>query len=75
MAEAAEHVAGLPAGTIRLKWPNDLVVETTDGVRKLAGVLGETDGLGGTGPARDHRPRAEHGLGARRVPSRARRVR
>jgi BirA family transcriptional regulator, biotin operon repressor / biotin---[acetyl-CoA-carboxylase] ligase len=50
MAEAAEHVAALPAGTIRLKWPNDLVVETTDGVRKLAGVLGETDGLGGPDP-------------------------
>ena len=28
MAEAAEHVAGLPERTIRLKWPNDLVVET-----------------------------------------------
>ncbi len=50
MAEAAEHVAGLPEGTIRLKWPNDLVVESNDGVRKLAGVLGETDGLGGPDP-------------------------
>jgi BirA family biotin operon repressor/biotin-[acetyl-CoA-carboxylase] ligase len=28
MADAAEEVAGLPDGTIRLKWPNDLVVET-----------------------------------------------
>ena len=27
MAEAAEHAAGLPEGTIRLKWPNDLVIE------------------------------------------------
>jgi BirA family biotin operon repressor/biotin-[acetyl-CoA-carboxylase] ligase len=50
MAEAAEHVADLPEGTICLKWPNDLVVETTDGVRKLAGVLGESDGLGGPDP-------------------------
>ena len=46
MAEAAESTAGLEPGTIRLKWPNDLIVET-DAVRKVAGVLGETDGLGG----------------------------
>jgi BirA family biotin operon repressor/biotin-[acetyl-CoA-carboxylase] ligase len=64
MAEAAETVADLPKGTIRLKWPNDLVVEDggpTDprpGIaRKLAGLLGETDGLG-TGD-----PRATIGLG------------
>jgi BirA family biotin operon repressor/biotin-[acetyl-CoA-carboxylase] ligase len=67
MADAAEEVAGLPDGMIRLKWPNDLVVETdvvetpaaTDvpaladapaAVRKLAGVLGETDGLDGPDP-------------------------
>jgi len=50
MAEAAEQVAGLAAGAIRLKWPNDLVVETDGTVRKLAGVLGETDGLGGDDP-------------------------
>jgi BirA family transcriptional regulator, biotin operon repressor / biotin---[acetyl-CoA-carboxylase] ligase len=47
MAEAGERLAGLPAGSIRLKWPNDLVIEDGDGgVRKLAGVLGETEGLG-----------------------------
>jgi BirA family biotin operon repressor/biotin-[acetyl-CoA-carboxylase] ligase len=59
MAEAGESAAGLTAGTIRLKWPNDLVVEDgADGAfRKLAGVLGETDGLG-TGE-----PRAVVGLG------------
>jgi BirA family biotin operon repressor/biotin-[acetyl-CoA-carboxylase] ligase len=68
MAEAAEAVAGLPDGAIRLKWPNDLVVEgpgpavpgappVAAGVRKLAGVLGETDGLGGPDP------RAAIGLG------------
>lgn len=62
MADAAEEVAGLPDGAIRLKWPNDLVVETHDGpavpvapqaatqVRKLAGVLGETEGLGTDDP-------------------------
>jgi BirA family biotin operon repressor/biotin-[acetyl-CoA-carboxylase] ligase len=56
-ADAAEDVAGLPDKTIRLKWPNDLVIETAEGVSKLAGVLGETDGLGGTDP------RAVIGLG------------
>jgi BirA family transcriptional regulator, biotin operon repressor / biotin---[acetyl-CoA-carboxylase] ligase len=70
MAEAAEEVAGLGRGTIRLKWPNDLVVESSGEwlagaspstsessvmaqrfeVRKLAGVLGETDGLGTDDP-------------------------
>jgi BirA family transcriptional regulator, biotin operon repressor / biotin---[acetyl-CoA-carboxylase] ligase len=51
MADAAEAVADLPAGSIRLKWPNDLVVDIEGiGLRKLAGVLGETDGLGGDDP-------------------------
>jgi BirA family transcriptional regulator, biotin operon repressor / biotin---[acetyl-CoA-carboxylase] ligase len=49
MAEAAETEAGLAPGTVRLKWPNDLVIETT-GVRKLAGILGETEGLGTSDP-------------------------
>ena len=61
MADAAEEVAGLPDRSIRLKWPNDLVIET-DGlavpippaeptsVRKVAGVLGETAGLGTDDP-------------------------
>jgi BirA family biotin operon repressor/biotin-[acetyl-CoA-carboxylase] ligase len=64
MAEAAETVADLPRGTIRLKWPNDLVVEDggpTDPragtARKLAGLLGETDGLG------TDDPRATIGMG------------
>ncbi len=57
MADAAEEVAVLRDRSIRLKWPNDLVVE--DGgpadpragtLRKLAGVLGETDGLGTADP-------------------------
>jgi len=59
MAEASEAAAGLPAGTIRLKWPNDLVVATSGStdrgaapgpVRKLAGVLGETHGAGTADP-------------------------
>ncbi len=78
MAEAAEEVAGMPEGAIRLKWPNDLVIEASgpsapdaagapvEGrtaaeapteVRKVAGVLGETDGLG------TDDPRAVIGLG------------
>lgn len=64
MADAAEGSAGLGAGSIRCKWPNDLVVE--DGgpsdpraglARKLAGLLGETDGLGTI------EPRATIGVG------------
>jgi biotin-(acetyl-CoA carboxylase) ligase len=72
MADAAEDVAGLPEGTLRLKWPNDLVVEVAGPraslvgeldaaaasarlaapveIRKLGGVLGESDGLGTTDP-------------------------
>jgi BirA family biotin operon repressor/biotin-[acetyl-CoA-carboxylase] ligase len=62
MADAAEDLAGLPEGTIRMKWPNDLVVAFEPGgapmtglvedqqpdivVRKLAGLLGETEALG-----------------------------
>lgn len=70
MADAAERVAGLASGTIALKWPNDLVIVTRDErtasespagatatVRKVAGLLGETDGLGSADP------RAVVGLG------------
>lgn len=57
MAEAIEQIATSPRGTILLKWPNDLVVVPVDAVLKLAGVLGETDGLG-----TDH-PRAVVGIG------------
>jgi BirA family transcriptional regulator, biotin operon repressor / biotin---[acetyl-CoA-carboxylase] ligase len=48
MAEACEVAAGLRANAVQLKWPNDLVaiVKSTGDVRKLAGVLGETAGLG-----------------------------
>jgi BirA family biotin operon repressor/biotin-[acetyl-CoA-carboxylase] ligase len=73
MADAAEEAAGLAEHAIRLKWPNDMVVEDSvdpaealraleaglpapevdpdgPGYRKLAGVLGETGGLGTTSP-------------------------
>lgn len=61
MADAAEEVAGLPDRSLRLKWPNDLVIETVGGavpimpesatsVRKVAGVLGESAGLGSDDP-------------------------
>jgi BirA family biotin operon repressor/biotin-[acetyl-CoA-carboxylase] ligase len=48
MAEACEVAGGLRNGAIHLKWPNDLVVidSSTGDVRKLAGVLGETEGIG-----------------------------
>jgi BirA family biotin operon repressor/biotin-[acetyl-CoA-carboxylase] ligase len=48
MADAAEEVAGLPDRAITLKWPNDLYAG--EDPKKVAGVLGETDGLGGSDP-------------------------
>ncbi|HEY7735261.1 MAG TPA: biotin--[acetyl-CoA-carboxylase] ligase [Candidatus Limnocylindrales bacterium] len=50
MADAAESVAGLEPGTIALKWPNDLVAVAAGRPLKLAGVLGETEGLGSDDP-------------------------
>jgi BirA family biotin operon repressor/biotin-[acetyl-CoA-carboxylase] ligase len=72
MCDAAEETAGLPVGAVRMKWPNDLVVETAGPrallavdltpdaalarlaapleLRKVAGVLGESDGLGTDDP-------------------------
>lgn len=50
MAEAGETIVGLPVESIHLKWPNDLVVTSGDGVRKLAGVLGESTGIGTDDP-------------------------
>lgn len=47
MRDAAEEVAGLPDGTIWLKWPNDLVAaDERRGVLKVAGVLGESASAG-----------------------------
>lgn len=52
MAESAEAAAGLAPGTVHLKWPNDLVIrdEVSGAPRKVAGVLGETHGLGTDDP-------------------------
>ena len=36
MAEAGEAMTGVAGGTIRLKWPNDLVVDTPDGGEAIA---------------------------------------
>lgn len=59
MAEAAEAVARLSTGAVRLKWPNDLVIlDVSSGLaQKVAGVLGETEGLG------TERPQAVIGIG------------
>ena len=49
MADAAEEAAGLSMSRLRLKWPNDIVVEARrapGGVRKVAGILGESEGAG-----------------------------
>jgi BirA family biotin operon repressor/biotin-[acetyl-CoA-carboxylase] ligase len=51
MAAAAETVAGMADGAIRLKWPNDLAIESGERpARKVAGLLGETEGLGTDDP-------------------------
>lgn len=51
MAAAAETLAGLTPGAVRLKWPNDLVIEPEgQAARKVAGLLGETEGLGSADP-------------------------
>jgi BirA family biotin operon repressor/biotin-[acetyl-CoA-carboxylase] ligase len=72
MCDAAEDAAGLPVGAIRLKWPNDLVIQAQGPgalligdltpaaaaellaspleLRKVAGILGESDGLGAPDP-------------------------
>lgn len=50
MADAAEEVAGLADRAIGLKWPNDLVTGGDGPIRKLGGVLGDSDGLGTDDP-------------------------
>jgi BirA family transcriptional regulator, biotin operon repressor / biotin---[acetyl-CoA-carboxylase] ligase len=50
MADACAVAIGFPEGVVRLKWPNDLVITAGGGVLKLAGVLGESDGLGTDDP-------------------------
>ncbi len=62
---AAEALHALGANTVRLKWPNDLVVIDGSQLRKLGGVLVEA-GL------QDGRPRAVVGLGVNvRMPTTA----
>jgi BirA family biotin operon repressor/biotin-[acetyl-CoA-carboxylase] ligase len=50
MADATEAIADRQHGSVRLKWPNDLVVAEGDAVRKVGGVLGETVGAGTDDP-------------------------
>ena len=56
MIDAAEDLAGLPIGMLKLKWPNDIVIEAPagegqgGGLRKVAGILGEGGGAGTTDP-------------------------
>jgi BirA family biotin operon repressor/biotin-[acetyl-CoA-carboxylase] ligase len=57
MAGAVEQVAGVVAG---LKWPNDLVVDTADGERKLAGILAEADWPAGSTASAGYRPPGPH---------------
>lgn len=53
---ATEALHALGADAVRVKWPNDLVVDDDAGLRKLGGVLIE-------GGLQDRRPRAVIGLG------------
>jgi BirA family biotin operon repressor/biotin-[acetyl-CoA-carboxylase] ligase len=57
LAEAVEQVAGVSAG---LKWPNDLVVATDQGDRKLAGILAEADWPAGSAISGGYRAPAPH---------------
>ena len=53
---AADALHGLGARSVRVKWPNDLVVDDGDALRKIGGVLIE-------GGVQNGRPRAVIGLG------------
>ena len=57
MAEAVEAVTAV---TARIKWPNDLVVATPDGERKLAGLLAEADWPAGSTISGGYRAPAAH---------------
>lgn len=57
MTDAVQQVAGVTAG---VKWPNDLVVATAAGDRKLAGVLAEADWPAGSTASGGHRAPAPH---------------
>lgn len=57
MVEAVADVSGVTAG---IKWPNDLVVETPAGERKLAGLLAEADWPAGSTISAGYREPAAH---------------
>jgi BirA family biotin operon repressor/biotin-[acetyl-CoA-carboxylase] ligase len=57
MVDAVEQVAGVVPG---IKWPNDLVVDTADGDRKLAGLLAEADWPTGSTISGGYRAPAPH---------------
>ena len=57
MVEAVERIAGVTPG---IKWPNDLVIATADGDRKLAGLLAEADWPAGSTISGGYRAPAAH---------------
>lgn len=57
MVEAVADVSGVTAG---IKWPNDLMVETPAGERKLAGLLAEADWPAGSTVSAGYREPAAH---------------
>jgi BirA family transcriptional regulator, biotin operon repressor / biotin---[acetyl-CoA-carboxylase] ligase len=57
MVDAVQDVAGVTAG---VKWPNDLVVATAAGDRKLAGILAEADWPAGSTASGGFRAPAPH---------------
>jgi len=63
MAEAVEHVAEVDEArgvAVGVKWPNDLVVATPEGERKLAGLLAEADWPAGSTISGGYRAPAAH---------------
>jgi BirA family transcriptional regulator, biotin operon repressor / biotin---[acetyl-CoA-carboxylase] ligase len=57
MVDAVERIAGVTPG---IKWPNDLVIATADGDRKLAGLLAEADWPAGSTISGGYRAPAPH---------------
>jgi BirA family biotin operon repressor/biotin-[acetyl-CoA-carboxylase] ligase len=57
MVDAVERIAGVTPG---IKWPNDLVIATADGDRKLAGLLAEADWPAGSTISGGYRAPAAH---------------
>jgi BirA family biotin operon repressor/biotin-[acetyl-CoA-carboxylase] ligase len=57
MVDAVERIAGVTPG---IKWPNDLVIGTADGDRKVAGLLAEADWPAGSTISGGYRAPAAH---------------